>query len=51
MADGGQIALGKFIVGLLYMEGSWLDQLPIMKGYTLEDKALTSQQNCGIIYS
>ena len=51
VADGGQIVLGKFIVGLLYMEGSLLDQLPIMKGYTLEDKALTSQQNCGIIYS
>ena len=33
MADGGQIVLGKFIGG----------QLPIMKGYTLEDKALTSQ--------
>ena len=41
MADGGQIVSGKFIGGLLYMEGQWLDQLPIMKGYTLEDKALT----------
>ena len=29
----------------------WLGQLPIMKGYTLEDKALASQQNCGSIYS
>ena len=24
--------------------------LAIMKGYTHEDKALTSQQNCGSIY-
>ena len=24
--------------------------LPIMKGYTPEGKALTSQQNCGSIY-
>ena len=46
-----QIVLGKFIGKLLYMEGLWLDQLPVMKGYTLEDKALTSQQNCGSIYS
>ena len=51
MTDGGQIVLSKFIRGLLYLEGQWLDQLPIMKGYTLEDKALTSQQNCGCIYS
>ena len=51
MADGEQIVLGKFIEGLLYMEGKWLDQLPIMKGYTFDDKALTSQQNCGSIYS
>ena len=50
-ADGEQIVLGKFIEGLLYMEGKWLDQLPIMKGYTFDDKALTSQQNCGTIYS
>ena len=42
-----QIVLGKFIGKLLYMEGLWLDQLPVMKGYTLEDKDLTSQQNCG----
>ena len=39
MADTGQIVLGKFIGGLLLMEGWLLDQLPIMKGYTLEDKA------------
>ena len=51
MADGGQIVLGKFIGRLLYMAGKWLDQLPIMIGYTLQDKALTSQQNCGSIYS
>ena len=25
--------------------------LPLMKGDTREDKALTSQQNCGSIYS
>ena len=50
MADGGQIVLGKFIGGLLYMEGQWLDQFPSMKGHTLEDKTLTSQQNCGSIY-
>ena len=23
---------------------------PVMKGYTFEDKALTSQENCGSIY-
>ena len=51
MAEGGQIVLGKFIGGLLYMEGQWLDQLAIMKGYTLEDKTLTSQQSCGSNYS
>ena len=49
MAVGRQIVLGKFIGGLLYMEGQSLDQLP-MKGYTLDDKALTSQQNYGSIY-
>ena len=46
MADWGEIVLGKFIGGLLYM-----DELPIMKGYTLEHKALTSQQTCESIYS
>ena len=51
MADGGQILLGKFIGGPLNMESQWLDQLPIMKACTLEDKALASQQNCGSIYS
>ena len=51
MGDGGQIVLGQFIRGMLFMEGQWLGQLPIMKGYTLEDKAPTSQQNCGSIYS
>ena len=51
MADEGQNVLGRFIQGLLYMEGWWLHQLPIMKGYTLEDKPLTSQQNCRSIYS
>ena len=51
MADGRQTVFGKFIGGLLYMEGYWLDQLPIMKRYTLEDKALASQKNCGSIYS
>ena len=51
MADGGQTVLGKFIGGLLDMEGQWLDQLPIIKGYILEDKVLTSQQECGSIYS
>ena len=45
MADGGQIVLSKFIGGLFCMEGEWLDQLPIMKGYALKDKTLTSQQN------
>ena len=50
MADGGQIVLGKFIGGMLYMEGQWLDQFPIMKGHTVEDKTLISQQNCGSIY-
>ena len=49
MTDGRQIVLGKFIGGLFYMEVQSLDQLP-MKGYTLDDKALTSQQNYGIIY-
>ena len=51
IADGEQIVLGKFIEGLLCMEGKWLDQLPIMKGYIFDDKALASQQNCGSIYS
>ena len=51
MADGGQIVFGKFIGGVLLTQGSWLDQLPIMKVYALEDKTLTSQQNCGSIYS
>ena len=52
MADGGQIVLRKFIGRTaVYMQGQWLDQMPIMKGYTLEDKALNSQQNCGSIYS
>ena len=51
MADGGQIDLGKFIGGLLYMAGWCLYQLPIMKGYTFEDKVLHSQQNWGSIYS
>ena len=50
MADGGQIVLGKFIGGMLYMEGQWLDQFLIMKGHTVEDKTLISQQNCGSIY-
>ena len=49
MADGGQIVLVKFIGGLLYMEGKWLDQSPIMKGYTHEDKALASHKICGSI--
>ena len=51
MTDGGQTVFGKIIGGLLYMEDQWLDQLPVMKGYPLEDKTLTSQQNCGTIYS
>ena len=51
MGDGGQFVLGQFIGGMLFMEGQWLDQLPIMKGYAPEDKTLTSQQSCGSIYS
>ena len=51
MADGGQIVSDKFIGGLFYMEAKWSDQLRIMKGYTLQDKALASQQNCESIYS
>ena len=49
MAVGRQIVLGKFIVRLFYIEGQSLDQLP-MKGYALDDKALTSQQNYRSIY-
>ena len=52
MGDGGQIALWVNLLGeCSTWRVKWLDQLPIMKGYTLEDKALISQQNCGSIYS
>ena len=43
-----QIGDKLFCVNLL---GDLLDQLLMIKGYTLEDKALTSQQNSGNIYS
>ena len=38
MTDEEQIFLDKFFGRLLYMEGYWSVQLPIMKGYKLEDK-------------
>ena len=49
MADGGQIVLGKFIGGKTVNLKCFDNHEGIY--CTLEDKAPTSQQNCGSIYS